>query len=61
MLELTDGHCYQQQTPQDTTPPIANDDVVTIDDENQPRGLLGLGRVDDLMRGTDVEIRAAVV
>ena len=61
LLELRNAHRYHGTSQGAANPSIAIGDVVIIHDENQPRGLWRMGRVDSLMRGKDGKVRAASV
>ena len=61
MLELRNAHHYQGVSQGAANPSIAIGDVVIIHDENQPRGLWRMGRVNGLMKGKDGKVRGASV
>ena len=61
LLELRNAHRYHGSSQRTADSPIAVGDIVIIHDENQPRGLWRMGRVDSLMRGKDGKVRAASV
>ena len=42
-------------------PRVSVGDVVIIHDDNQPRGMWNLGRVEELLVGNDGEVRGAVL
>ena len=60
LLELREAHRYSQ-VPKGSVDPITVGDIVIIHDENQPRGLWRLGKIEELIQGTDGEVRGAVV
>ena len=60
LLELREGHRYYPP-PRGTDNPISAGDVVLVHDENLPRGLWRLGRIDELLPGADGNVRSAVV
>ena len=60
LLELREAHRHHH-TSDVTDGPITVGDIVIIHDENLPRGLWKLGRVEKLMVGTDGKVRCAEV
>ena len=58
--ELREAHCHFQ-TPKGVASPIAVGDIVIVHDENHPRGLWKLGKVEELMPGADGNVRGAFV
>ena len=49
---------YKQLSSQ---PRVSVGDVAIIHDENQPRGMWNLGRVEELLVGNDEEVKGAVL
>ena len=60
LLELRDAHRCSK-TPEGAPGHIAICDFVIVHDENRPRGLWKLARVEELMPGVDGNVRGAVV
>ena len=60
LLELREVHCYTPRL-KGVNSRVCIGDVVLVHDENLPRGLWKLGRVKELMRGGDGNVRGAVV
>ena len=60
LLELREAHRYLKP-PKGSADPISVGDVVIIHDETLPRGLWKLGRVEDLIKGVDENVRGALV
>lgn len=59
LLELREAHRHFQ-TPKGAANPITVGDIVIVHDENHPRGLWKLGKVEELIQGTDENVRGAV-
>lgn len=60
LLELRDMHRHFRPA-KGVTSGISVGDIVVIHDENLPRGLWRLGKVEELMTGTDGNVRCATV
>ena len=60
LLELREAHRHLRD-PKGVDDPIAAGDVVVVHDENLPRGLWKLSKVEKLIPGTDGNVRCAVV
>ena len=58
--ELREAHRHFR-TPKGVASPIAVGDIVIVHDENQPRGLWKLGKVEELMPGADGNVRGAFI
>ena len=59
LLELREAHRYGGRTL--NTSPLAPDDIVLVHDDNRPRGFWRLARVRSLIKGTDGQVRGAVL
>lgn len=60
MLELQEAHRHFQ-TPNGAANPVIVGDIVIVHDENHPRGLWKLGKVEELIQGTDENVTGAFV
>ena len=56
LLELRDSHCYSSGG-YSTSEQISIGNIVVVDNNNKPRGLWKLGKVEDLVVGSDGQIR----
>ena len=60
LLDLREAHCHSQRS-KGLSNLISVGDIVIIHEENRPRGLWKLGRVEELLKGNDDHVRGAVV
>lgn len=59
MLELRESHRYQQN--KGTASQVSPGDVVIVHDQDQPRGLWKVGRIESTIKGADENIRGVLV
>ena len=60
LLDLREAHRHSQRS-KGVSNLISVGDIVIIHEENRPRGLWKLGRVEELLKGNDGHVRGAVV
>ena len=59
LLELREAHRQHQGHTNPT--PVSVDDIVVVHAENQPRGFWRLGKITELVKGCDGNVRGAIV
>ena len=60
LLDLREAHCHSQRS-KGVSNLISVGDIVIIHEENRPKGLWKLGRVEELLKRNDDHVRGAVV
>ena len=62
LLELRNCHCYDRNTSRSNNlDPISSDDIVIVHTQGRPRASWRLARVEDLIRGSDGQVRGATL
>ena len=61
LLELRECHRYNRTGSGKDDEPISVGDIVSVHDENRPRGFWRLARVEMILRGADNRVRSAIV
>ena len=62
LLELREAHRHAKHPPKETTcGRIMVGDLVLVHEDSRPRGIWKIAKVESLIRGTDEEVRGAVV